>query len=277
VLTLLIGFAAVNTGNNLLYLLVSALLGFMAVSGVLGKWNLSGISVNCHPPAEVYDGLTTLMKVELFNRRRWLPGILLEVGYYGQKALFPIVDAKSSQQRLVEITFEGRGQHPAPTLRLSSRFPINFFIRHKTLETEKFITVFPRPQLCPMDQLQDPNIQFGNSLSLRKGQDGDINRISNYRGGEPLKRIHWKLSARQGQLKVKELSTTAHTPLILEINQLPGANLEQKLQHGAYLVTRMLRSGRPVGLQNGTMVIPPDTGLHHKQRLLHTLALYGQD
>jgi len=40
-MTLLLGFAAVNTGNNLLYLLVSALLGFMAVSGVLGKWNLS--------------------------------------------------------------------------------------------------------------------------------------------------------------------------------------------------------------------------------------------
>jgi len=41
----LIGFAAVNTGNNLLYLLVSALLGFMAVSGVLGKWNLAGVEV----------------------------------------------------------------------------------------------------------------------------------------------------------------------------------------------------------------------------------------
>ena len=48
----MLGFAAVNTGNNLLYLLVSALLGFMSVSGVLGKWNLGRVEVRYLPPDE---------------------------------------------------------------------------------------------------------------------------------------------------------------------------------------------------------------------------------
>ncbi|PLX76004.1 MAG: hypothetical protein C0615_07340, partial [Desulfuromonas sp.] len=54
VLTLLLGFAAVNTGNNLLYLLVSALLGFMAVSGLIGRYNLARLRVDFLPPPEIY-------------------------------------------------------------------------------------------------------------------------------------------------------------------------------------------------------------------------------
>jgi hypothetical protein len=72
-MTLLLGFAAVNTGNNLLYLLVSALLGFMAVSGVLGRWNLAGLGVRIEVPDEIYDGVPTLLTVRLANRKRLLP------------------------------------------------------------------------------------------------------------------------------------------------------------------------------------------------------------
>ena len=55
-LTLLLGFAAVNTGNNLLYLLVSALLGFMAVSGILGRLNLAVITSYSIHYTKLYDG-----------------------------------------------------------------------------------------------------------------------------------------------------------------------------------------------------------------------------
>jgi len=61
----LLGFAAVNTGNNLIYLMASGLLGFMAISGILGKWNLSKIRISCTPPEEVYDGLPTLFSINL--------------------------------------------------------------------------------------------------------------------------------------------------------------------------------------------------------------------
>ncbi|NIQ94316.1 MAG: hypothetical protein GWN87_08975, partial [Desulfuromonadales bacterium] len=56
-LTLLLGFAAVNTGNNLLYLMVSALLGFMAVSGLIGRYNLARLRVEFAAPPEIYAGV----------------------------------------------------------------------------------------------------------------------------------------------------------------------------------------------------------------------------
>ncbi|HSO10199.1 MAG TPA: hypothetical protein VLR45_09430, partial [Desulfoprunum sp.] len=132
-MTLLLGFAAVNTGNNLLYLLVSALLGFMAVSGFLGRWNLARLTLRCVPPEEVYDGVPTLLGIELGNRRRHLPVCLMEVHLAGESLLFPLVEAGASQRKSLPATLHGRGWQPLPSLEVRSRFPINFFIRRMTL------------------------------------------------------------------------------------------------------------------------------------------------
>jgi uncharacterized protein (DUF58 family) len=110
-----------------------------------------------------------------------------------------------------------------------------------------------------------------------KGQEGDISHIGDYRGGEPLKLIHWKLSARHDRLKVKELSAASHTPVTIDLDAIPATGLEQKLSCCTYLVTRLLRSGRPTGLKSATMEIAPDSTRQHKLKLLKVLATYGTD
>ena len=59
----------------------------MAISGILGKWNLSSIRVSCTPPDEVYDGLPTMFSINLENHRRWMPVFLLEVALDEQVVL----------------------------------------------------------------------------------------------------------------------------------------------------------------------------------------------
>ena len=105
-----------NTGNNLLYLLVSALLGFMAVSGVLGKWNLTKVGVRYLPPNEIYNGLPTLLGIELVNRRRWLQIFLMEIIVDDRTIFFPLVDPRQGRQKNLEITLSKRGRHQLPSL-----------------------------------------------------------------------------------------------------------------------------------------------------------------
>lgn len=276
-MTLLLGFAAVNTGNNLLYLLVSALLGFMAISGVLGRWNLARLSLHCVPPAEVYDGLPTLLGIELVNRRRWLPVCLLEVTLAGESVLFPLVEPGASQRKPLPATLHGRGLQPLPVFDLRSRFPINFFIRRMTLTVAEPVLVFPAPRPCPEGTQPDPAGERGPRQSWQRGVEGEVSRIGEYRGGEPLKLIHWKLSARHDQLKVKELSATSRAPVVIDLAALPGAGLEEKLRHACWLIGRFLRAGRPVGLRAGVTEIAPTCSRAHKFRLLKVLALYGRD
>ncbi len=273
----MLGFAAVNTGNNLLYLLVSALLGFMSVSGVLGKWNLDRINVRYLPPDEIYDGLPTLLGIELVNRRRWLPIFLMEVIIAEHAVFFPLVEPRQSRQKSLEITQFGRGQQQLPAVTVRSRFPVNFFIRSRGLIIDQDVTVFPTPQPCPDLRQVDPGGGHGTQQNWQKGYEGDINRISDYRGGEPLKSIHWKLTARHDRLKVKELSAATRKPVILNLAELPGAGLEQRLRYASYLVTRWLRDGWPVGLKAGSLELAPAAGTRQKLLLLQALAHYGQD
>jgi len=273
----LIGFAAVNTGNNLLYLMVSALLGFMAVSGVLGKWNLDRVSIRYHPPDEIYDGLPTLLGIELLNQRRWLPIFLMEIVIAERTAFFPVVDPQQSLQKSLEISLCGRGRQQLPDVTVRCRFPVNFFIRSKGLIIDQEITVFPAPQPCTDLRQVDPGGGVGTQQNWQKGYEGDINRIRNYQGGEPLKSIHWKLSARDDRLKVKELSAVTRKPVVLDLAELPAVNLEQRLRYASYLVVRWLRDGWPVGLKAGSLEISPGAGQRHKLLLLQALAHYGQD
>ena len=60
-ITLLLGFAAVNTGNNLLFLVVSGLLAFMSVTGLAGMTNLKGLTPELVPPVEIFAGSATGM------------------------------------------------------------------------------------------------------------------------------------------------------------------------------------------------------------------------
>lgn len=273
----MLGFAAVNTGNNLLYLLVSALLGFMSVSGVLGKWNLDKVEVRYSPPDEIYDGLPTLMGIELVNQRRWLPLFLMEIAVAERTIFFPLVDPRKARQKSLEITLFGRGRRQLPAVTVRSRFPVNFFVRSKGLIIDQLVTVFPAPQACTDLRQADPGGGQGTQQNWQKGYEGDINRISDYQGGEPLKSIHWKLSARHDRLKVKELSSVTRKPVVLDLAELPGSGLEQRLRHASYLVTRWLRDGWPVGLKAGSQEFAPGVGQRQKLLLLQALAHYGQD
>ncbi len=249
----------------------------MSVSGVLGKWNLSRVEACYVPPDEIYDGLPTLLGIELVNRRRWLPIFLMEVVVGEQSVLFPLVDQQQRRRKNLEISLSGRGRQALPELTVRSRFPVDFFIRSQGLPVDREVTIFPTPQACPEFQQADPGGGQGTQQNLLKGYEGDISRIRDYQGGEPLKSIHWKLSARHDRLKVKELSAATRKPVVLDLATLPGVGIEQRLRHATYLVTRWLRDGWPVGLKAGRIELPPGLGHQHKLLLLQTLAHYGQD
>lgn len=274
-MTLLLGFAAVNTGNNLLYLLVSALLGFMAVSGILGRWNLAGLGVRIEVPDEIYDGMETLLTVHLENRRRLLSAFLIEVEVPVGRTSFTVVDRRGAASETLSAVFHGRGVHTVEGAQVRSIFPINFFIRSFPVQVGRKLTVFPAPLRCRISGESERKTTGGELPVSRKGYEGELSRISDYRGGEPLKLIHWKLSARHGELKVKELSAVSLPPVTIELDRLSGG-LEDRLRCASYLVGSYLRENRPVGLRIGGRTLPPAMGRSHKLLLLTELALHGQ-
>jgi uncharacterized protein (DUF58 family) len=271
------GFAAVNTGNNLLFLVVSSLLGFMAVSGFLGWMNIRKIRVVLDFPDEIYAGKDVFVTVRLENRKKIMHSFLLRVDAFGESLRFPLVEKGSEDSGALTVTFRERGESVPEKVVLSSPFPINFFIRISLLSVDSRCTVFPTPRDCALLDGPGQKDARGESFSSRRGYGGDIAKIRNYTGSEPMKLIHWRLSARHEDLKVKEMTAPSETPLVIDILSLPGATLEQNLSYGTCLINKAVRAGRPVGLRLGTRVIRPDLTRTHRLRLLTELAVYGKN
>lgn len=76
---LLIGIAALNTGNNLLYIIVAAMLAAILVSGIASAVVLRGLELDVHLPEHVFAGRPALGRIVLRNPRRWLPSFSVNV------------------------------------------------------------------------------------------------------------------------------------------------------------------------------------------------------
>jgi uncharacterized protein (DUF58 family) len=78
-LTLVVAIAALNTGNNLLYIVVAAMLAAILVSGIASAWVLRGLELDVRISDHVFAGRPVTGRVVLRNSRNWLPSFSIRV------------------------------------------------------------------------------------------------------------------------------------------------------------------------------------------------------
>lgn len=275
--TLLLGFGAVNTGNNLVYLIVSVFLSYMALSGLLGRHNLTDVDVVFTIPDEVYAGIGFPFAVTLRNRRRFLPVFLMKVQVNDRELVFPFVDTGCEETICIDWEFERRGAYRIEHIRICSVFPFSFFTRCRTVSGSYEGIVFARPKQCQLVQesaVVHRRMQGDRALDSA-GFDAEAISVRDYVPGDPLKYIHWKASARTGSLKTKELAALANEPIVVEFERIPIDNIEERISCVTGFIQQMHRRGMPVGLQVGRSLHKPAVSRHHKRAMLKELALYG--
>jgi uncharacterized protein (DUF58 family) len=79
VFLVVIGFAAWNTGNNLLYLILSAMLSFLIAANVIARRSLADVSVQLRFPDHIFAGEPANLTVTIVNHKRFLPTYSLSV------------------------------------------------------------------------------------------------------------------------------------------------------------------------------------------------------
>ena len=84
---LLIGIAALNTGNNLLYIVVATMLAAFLVSGLASAMVLRDLELDVRLPEHVFAGRAMLGRIVLRNRRRWLPSFSVHVVSFQKRAV----------------------------------------------------------------------------------------------------------------------------------------------------------------------------------------------
>lgn len=284
ILTIFLGFSAVNTGNNLVYLIVAALLSFMGISGIFGKRNLSKIDIEIEFPKEVYAKTAFPVKVALRNNRRFLPAFLIRVHLPGSEILFPFEDARAEGVKYASLTFEERGPSVIGDVRISSVFPFNFFVRYRRINRSFETIVFPQVKRCDLSLFSERERRpRGEQPAERTGYDSDIISVRDYIKGDPIKYIHWKASARTGRLKTKELSSLSHQPVIIDFDAAPVRDVEERLSCVTYAILTLFKQNVPVGIKISGAFYRPfsgtsgERGAAGKTEVLRRLALYGKE
>jgi uncharacterized protein (DUF58 family) len=249
----------------------------MSVTGLAGMYNIKKLIPALHPPEEIFAGIPAPFRLSVQNTKQYLPTFLISLECYsGQPFVLPVIQKKSTIDGTVLFTFSQRGQVPLGRITISSPYPVGFFSRYWSFETGCKVTVFPHPIAADSRGNGDDSPTIGTGLRRERGLSGELERIYPYSGSESLHMIHWKHSARSHDLLVKGFGRCVVVPLIIDLNELSGQGVEERLSRAAWLIQRWVRE-RPVGVLLGGRVFPAGIGKQHGLMLLKELALYGSD
>ncbi len=240
--------------------------------------NIKGIIPEIIPPDELYAGAPARFRVLLHNRKQLFPSFLIRISSTdcGTYTLVPFIKRGELLETGLELTFPTRGRNRIGQIRISSPFPVNFFTRYWNYQIDSTCIVYPRLIPANLPDSASDTEQTGIHSREKNGQDGELQGIREYSGAENIRSIHWKLSARSTELMVKEFGSQAAPPLIIRLEELPGADEEERLSRAAWLV-RQRALEQPVGLIMGGQSVLPATGQMHCMNLLTELALYGHN
>ena len=233
-LTLAVGVAAVNTGNNLLYLILGMMLSLIIVSGILSEQSLRKISVEWGFPVRIFAQQPAPVEIRITNDKRFLPSFSFRMDAGAEAAQSVYTFKLSARQTTVfpqTSRFEKRGVRPLPSLRFHTTFPFGFF--HKSLIRPQTRTVLVYPRVLPVP----PSLA---RISSRPGQDHEyrqrgsgatLHNLRDYTLLDDARGIHWKASARESKLLLKEYEREEDDNVHLYFNNHLAARSEEHLQH----------------------------------------------
>jgi uncharacterized protein (DUF58 family) len=281
-LTVIVGVAATNTGNNALYLVMSAMLALLVVSGVVSRWNLQRLEVAIEPPGDLFARRPTLIGFTVRNAGRFLPRWLLLVGLSreGPWRLLAHLDPGRVASGAIEMLFPRRGRQRIGFAHFVSLFPLGLFKKGMRYRLDLEVLVFPELFAAGDVEIVASGLQ-GDRSSSRAGWGHDLHALRGFRQGDDPRGIHWKKSAKTGDLvfQERESEETLRLSIVLD-NGIHGRGkaasedrFERLVSEAATAAWDHLDRSFEVELVTREKRIAFGKGARHRRELLSELAL----
>ena len=209
--TIVIGFAAINTGNNALYIGLTFMLGCLLLSGIASKGGLKHLDVEVAGISDAWAGQPADAFIRVTNRSRiWnVRDVVLSTGDLADPVLIPILMRRSTVDMPAVFSFRRRGRVELKTLDLYTRYPFGFFLKKRRVRISGEIVVFPRllPDSHARERFRPSSGE--QSSANRPGPGTEIHSFREYVRGDSLRHIAWKKSASLGRWIIKQTDREA--------------------------------------------------------------------
>ena len=261
VFLVVVGFAAWNTANNLLYLILSAMLAFVIAANFMARMTLADISVQLRFPDHVFAGEPASLSVTILNHKKLIPSYSLIIEaltedrnspleddeeatdndaaslppsagslQLGKLAHFVLVPARSSARKKLEHTFRRRGRYPITAFRISTKFPAGLLKKWRNVDATGDILVYPKPR--PLDDFYHAlPMLSGQVSSLIRGSGDELFGIRRYHPSDHMHHIDWKATAKSMKMMVREHTREDERRLTI-VFDTSRPSIDSSLPHG---------------------------------------------
>jgi uncharacterized protein (DUF58 family) len=218
-----VGLAAINTGNNLLFLIFGFMLSLIVLSGILSEIVLRSVRVRRRLPDRAFAKGTTLIEIGLRNLKTRAPSYSLEVedlveGQPPERRCYFLKVASSTEQvAAYRRTLDRRGVLSLEGFRIATRYPFGIIEKWRVVDAPAELIVFPAIER--KDVLDAGATELGTeAASHKRGGGTEVAGLRDYQLGDAARAIHWRRTAALGKLVVYERhdDETAHVTVLLD-------------------------------------------------------------
>jgi uncharacterized protein (DUF58 family) len=272
--------AAINTMAGWLYAISGISVGLLIISAILPPRSLVDLKLKRRAILPVTAGEDLLVEIEVINPGKQAVNLLqvadilpVVLGKPVKTAIYAIASQNSHHWQYYYPT-QRRGIYRWQTIELQSGAPLGLFWCRRPRECPATAVVYPeviKLNCCPLvDAMgRDDSRQSEPSGSpWQAATEGLVRSLRPYRVGDPIRMVHWRTSARYGELRVRELEAiTGGKDLIIALDSAAkweSENFEQAVIAAASLYFYAKRQEMQVKLWTaGTDVIRASSTSNH--------------
>lgn len=252
VLAMGIGTAAYNTASNILFITLSLLLACLLLSGLLSWFNFMNLSWRLRPQGPWRAGHETLVTVEVRNGKRWLPTYSLWFELATQPRHIPAPESTGKEPKMSEILAAAekhitrgrvhlherieaggavalewgvkptrRGEALVELASVGSLFPFGFLRKNLGTDARQSVLVWPAQVEYEWTGGVSAHTGTQGRRTARAGTGDDLLALRKYQLGDSHRLIHWKASARLGQMMVRQFAAESHDGYVLSLDASP--------------------------------------------------------
>ena len=261
-----IGVAAINTANNLLYLLLGLLLSLIVISSIMSESTLRGLRVTRRLPRRAQVGRPHQVEIEVHNDKGRVPSYAIEVEDIrraqpaDKRCFFLKISPQSTQIAAYRRTPGKRGLSQHRGFRVATRYPFGLFEKSLEIDLEGEMLVYPAVDKVNLP-FEDVATKLGGERMHARGQGDEIMGLRPMREGDDPRDIYWRKSTQPDQRVLRIRAAEAHSEVTLFLNTFPDTHpataewlekFERKIRELASYTVAHLCRGDTVRIQTGS-------------------------
>lgn len=281
VFTIVIGFAALNTGNNALYIGLTFMLGALLLSGLASKGGLKHLHVTLEEAGQAWVGTPSHVVLRVRNGSRiWnVRDVVVVSDEMAEPVLMPVMEKGGETVVHAPLLFRRRGRVELNTIDLYTRYPFGFFLKKRRVALHGELIVFPRL----LDSTYDPGLfrptTGDQSSANRPGPGFEIHSFREFVEGDSLRHVNWKKSASVGRwiIKQTDLDVARTVHVVVDPYRPRGTaeeEFEQMVSEATTFIHHLLQRGLDVVLQLPRLTLRSKDG-QGAHSMFRALALLG--